>query len=195
MRDWISISILILLGITLTTSPAVADSATIRPPEQSFYPVTVKYCVERIWDMAGIKNEASTQNRKDYSTLLKLLNDDSPELRRLAAYVLGEIGNKDAVEPLVSRLKDPDAHVRRIAAWALGKIEDSRAVMPLIEVLCCPKETRHVQCAAAYSLGRMGDRRAVRLLDYLKEKETGRLKRQASTSLARIAPDLYMASK
>lgn len=43
-------------------------------------------------------------------------------LLRNAAIVLGNLGDRAAVEPLVSALEDPDALVRGHAAWALGRM-------------------------------------------------------------------------
>lgn len=54
--------------------------------------------------------------------------------RFMAANVLGDIGKKRAVEPLIEALRAPEYNLRRCAALALGKIRDERAKKPLEEL-------------------------------------------------------------
>ena len=51
--------------------------------------------------------------------------------RAMAAQVLGDIGDRKAVDTLIKMLKDPHMVVRGYSAEALGKIGDIRAVVPL----------------------------------------------------------------
>lgn len=57
--------------------------------------------------------------------------NDGFNLRGIAAGVLGEIGDPQAVESLISTLKDEDEFVRWAAAGALIEIGDDRALDPL----------------------------------------------------------------
>jgi len=66
--------------------------------------------------------------------LSKLLSDDNEEIRNFSAVMLGDIGNPEAVVPLISALQDPEANVRHAAAEALSKIGDIRALLPLQEL-------------------------------------------------------------
>ncbi|MEW6233639.1 MAG: HEAT repeat domain-containing protein, partial [Chloroflexota bacterium] len=66
--------------------------------------------------------------------LIAALGDADAEVRRYAAWALGEIGDVRAVEPLIAALGDADAEVRRYAAWALGRIGDVRALLELERV-------------------------------------------------------------
>ncbi|HPW10531.1 MAG TPA: HEAT repeat domain-containing protein, partial [Methanoregulaceae archaeon] len=61
------------------------------------------------------------------------LKDFDPNIRRLAAQILGDTGDPRAVESLIDQLKEP--HMREDSAEALGKIGDSRAIEPLISSL------------------------------------------------------------
>lgn len=64
--------------------------------------------------------------------LIELLEDSDWKVRGAAAWALGRIGNKKAVEPLIkSLLEDENGFVRSGAANALGNLEDERAVKPL----------------------------------------------------------------
>jgi len=55
-------------------------------------------------------------------------------VREKAAELLGEIGDKRAVEPLITALKDGHLFVRQKAAEALGEMGDERAIKLLKEV-------------------------------------------------------------
>jgi HEAT repeat protein len=87
----------------------------------------------------------------------------------LAAYALGEIGDRRAVDSLISVLqrKDLSADVRCRAATALGKIDDTRALDPLVVIVSEWREgwgwseDRGVRCSAADALGAIGDPRAL----------------------------------
>jgi len=63
--------------------------------------------------------------------LIDALKNENIDIRQRAAFALGNIGDKRAVEPLIEALNDE--LVRSNAATALGKIGDARAVEPLIE--------------------------------------------------------------
>jgi len=90
--------------------------------------------------------------------LVKFLQDENEEVRNFAAVMLGDIGNRRAVEPLIKALSDKDLNVSHSAAEALGKIGDRSALFPLIELL---KGDFWVQFSAISALGAMRDYRAV----------------------------------
>lgn len=90
--------------------------------------------------------------------LLFLLKDCDEEVRNFSAVMLGDIGNRKAVVPLIQALRDPDANVRHGAAEALGRIGDRTALMPLLDLL---KEDFWLQYPAIAALAAMKDRRAV----------------------------------
>ena len=57
------------------------------------------------------------------------------ETRRRAAWALGEIEDRRAVQPLSRLVNDPDADVRRQAVWALGEIQDQSSQTGLAAAL------------------------------------------------------------
>ena len=85
--------------------------------------------------------------------------------REEAIKILGENGNKKAVEPLIHALMDEDAGIRRTAAEALGKIKDPKAVEPLIHAL--KDEKPAIRKDAAIALGEIGDKKALEALKKL----------------------------
>ncbi|HEX2913416.1 MAG TPA: HEAT repeat domain-containing protein [Chloroflexia bacterium] len=69
----------------------------------------------------------------DYS-VEKYINDlrnRQSIIRYIAADALGQLGNRQAVEPLIHLLNDPDWLVRFEAARSLGRIGDPRALPAL----------------------------------------------------------------
>ena len=66
------------------------------------------------------------------------LQHPNMEVRELAAGILGEIGDRRAVDPLIHVLKDDDWQVRFAVVNALGDIGDSRAAEPLTPLLDDP---------------------------------------------------------
>ncbi len=63
------------------------------------------------------------------------MKDKQWEYRSQAAWTLGKMGNRRAVEPLIAALKDENWEVRENVVWALGDIKDTRAIEPLINTL------------------------------------------------------------
>jgi quinoprotein glucose dehydrogenase len=66
---------------------------------------------------------------------LAALAQDDPEVRRLAATLLGEMGAAAAGPALAARLADPSPRVRFAGAQALARVGDARAVEPLVQAL------------------------------------------------------------
>ncbi|MCP4640893.1 MAG: HEAT repeat domain-containing protein [bacterium] len=99
------------------------------------------------------------------------LRDEDDGTRWRAAEVLGEMGDRRAVGPLVKSLSNTgDQIVFMKTAGALSKLGDRRAVKPLAGAL--EDENRRVRGIAARALGDLGDALAVGpLLKYLKHNE------------------------
>jgi len=63
--------------------------------------------------------------------LIKALQDEDANVRRLAASALGKIGNDAVVPDLIECLDDDKPQVRQYAIKALGTLADTRAIEPL----------------------------------------------------------------
>lgn len=96
-----------------------------------------------------------------------LRHHKSDEVRRMAAYCLGEIKSSDAVLPLIDALRDTTEPVAVGAAQALQVIVDERAREPLAQLLQQEPETRsHVlNRSIALALAWLGDSRAIPTLE------------------------------
>ena len=95
-------------------------------------------------------------------TLVKLLKDPHPDVRRTAALSLGKIGDSNSIPALVTALKDDDAKVREYSAWALGQSGDmlsDDAALALVTAL--GDEVSEVKHAAAASLEYVAPRKEI----------------------------------
>jgi HEAT repeat protein len=103
--------------------------------------------------------------------VVNLLTHERPIIRTWAAFVLGEIGDRRAVAPLLARLHVASQSELARACEALGKLRAVEAVERLIELL--EHEDNAVDSYAARALGRIGDRRALMpLIEQFKQHKT-----------------------
>ena len=131
---------------------------------------------------AGAAAALSAMGPAAVESLIKIVASpaEAEDTRVSAASILGTIGDKRAVVPLVNALKDDNKALRAAAAAALGwlpdeeavlqeKLKDKRAVEPLIESL---KDDKVVTRAnAATTLGVLGDDKATQpLIDVVMNK-------------------------
>src|SRR5258708_4941317 len=94
-----------------------------------------------------------------------LLSKGDENSRLEAAIVIGKIGEKKALEPLLKALSDSSPSVKNQVIYALGKLGDSRAYDALIDTL----SNKEIIPIVAKALGDLGDQRAITpLLNVLK---------------------------
>jgi HEAT repeat protein len=106
--------------------------------------------------------------------LIAMLSGDSEGIMWKAATILGEIGDKRAVKPLIALLLDDskdECDRGNYVATALGKIGDTEAVDPLIE-LALKRDENTLTCMSIRALGNIGDDRAAEPLIGILEDES-----------------------
>ncbi|GBE93623.1 NACHT domain-containing protein [Nostoc cycadae] len=113
-----------------------------------------------------------------------LHNEDS-NVRNSAAEALGRIGNKAAVNYLITALQDED--VRWTAAETLGNIGNEAAVNYLIAALQDEDEDDYVRWTAAVALGKIGNEAAVNPLIAALQNEHFFVRMSAAEMLGKIA--------
>lgn len=96
------------------------------------------------------------------NALILALSDRRPQVRRLAAKALGQIGSINSVEFLVGLLNDPDRGVRATAAIALGNYRHPMAVQKIIELY--PQANAAARSDMIYALANINDLLAVPFL-------------------------------
>ncbi len=86
-------------------------------------------------------------------SLMEVLKTGNGDARAAAAFAMGELRDKRAVEPLVEVMQTDDVYaVRSAAATALGQIKDARAVWVLVATLQMRDETTPERQAALEQL-------------------------------------------
>jgi HEAT repeat protein len=108
---------------------------------------------------------------EDFSVVLEMLDHSTKEIRAGAALVLGEIGDKRAVEPLMKKLvgedKDGEEIVRRDSAKGLAALADPASEQALIEAL---GDADSVKIQSAIALGNIKGEDGVKaLMDLLQD--------------------------
>ena len=124
--------------------------------------------------------------------LIKMLSGDNEGIMWKAATILGEIGGKRAVKPLIALLLDDskdECDRGNYVATALGEIGDAEAVDPLIE-LTLKREENTLTCMSVRALGDIGDDRTVEpLIQILEDENTNsfaHLKLEACSALGKL---------
>ena len=125
----------------------------------------------------------NTQDRQFQDQLARLHNTDAYERQR-AAIALGNLGNTEAVEPLMNALKDEDDFVRNFAARSLGKLGDSRAVDSLIQAM--KDKNLLVRRSAVIALGNLGSSKALDPLTEAAKNGDDIVRRAAIESLGNL---------
>jgi HEAT repeat protein len=131
-------------------------------------PVDARACPRRWW--RGGSDDVTTPGEQAASALASVGSAALPSLlgalkheawiaRRNAAWALGAIDDRRAVDPLIQALRDREPAVREQAAWALGAIDDNAAVQSLVGSL--KDEDVRVRKQSAWALGAIDDARAV----------------------------------
>lgn len=146
--------------------------------------------------------------------ILKILKDENWKIRGYASEILGEIGDKEAVQelivtmgdemsgvrsksmlalveidepsvdPLINALSNENWQIRHQAAEALGIIGAKKAVNPLIETL--NDENSWVKKTAAESLGNIGDKRAADPLKNMLKSDNSEVQEAVSDALRKL---------
>lgn len=111
----------------------------------------------RLHGIWGVGQYARLNKNMDAAvSIMALLEDPNEEIRSQTAKVLGEVGYKSAMIPLISQLRDASRRAQFFAAEALGKIGDATAFQPLVELLATVEESEtHLRHAVAYALSRL----------------------------------------
>ncbi len=88
------------------------------------------------------------------SPVTHLLSNPDFTVRRIAAYILGKIGNESSVEILVEALGDDNPDVRKSAAQALNRL--GKIAIPLL-IRALGNISKDVRASAVWALSKMGN--------------------------------------
>jgi HEAT repeat protein len=90
----------------------------------------------------------------DVEGAIRLLRSEDVQVRQFVAYLLGQVGDTRATEPLIKALEDEHVGVQGAAANALGKLGDPRAIDYLRPMLT--HKNKQLVVWVAYALTRLG---------------------------------------
>ncbi|MCC7448912.1 MAG: HEAT repeat domain-containing protein [Anaerolineae bacterium] len=131
------------------------------------------------------RNALINIGRNAVQPLIASLFHDNNILRELAADVLAEIGDTQAVQPLIKvMLEDTDEAVAQAATEALGKIGGDEAIESL--VVATNHTNPYVRLTAIEALGEISDRKVIQPLRALLDSEDEKIKNAAKNSLAKM---------
>lgn len=120
----------------------------------------------------------------DIEGAINLLKSDDVQIRQMMAYLLGQVGDTRAIEPLIDKLEDPDVGVRGAAANALGMIGDQAAV-PYLKPLLRSTNPQLVVWAA-FALTKLGHDHFERLASALESGDV-MVRRSAILAMQQLA--------
>ena len=123
--------------------------------------------------------------------LTEALKNPDPNIRKGAAYTLGEINDASAVPALSEALKDPEINVRNQIVESLGGIKDPAVLDPIIKILKTDPESsiRRTALASLALRGAIKDPRVVpALIEALKDPDIN-VGKAAASSLGDVGPD------
>lgn len=121
--------------------------------------------------------------------LAKALDDESGNLKRNAAYLLGEMGATEQATAVAKLLKDEEAMTRAVAAYSLGKMGNPEVAD--VVVLALSDNEAKVKCAAAIALENLPSAAAIEPLLGAMASDDAELRFQAYFSLRSLTGQAF----
>lgn len=101
----------------------------------------------------------------DLKSLVSILKEENPQMRKEAAKAIGQIGNQNCLKYLFNVLKDDSWGVRAVAVQSVGKIADKKDEKSRAKVISLLNdEDWAVRCAAIESLARISGPESIELI-------------------------------
>ncbi|RZN62915.1 HEAT repeat domain-containing protein [Methanonatronarchaeum sp. AMET6-2] len=104
-------------------------------------------------------------------------------IRRNAIWLLGQVGDKEIVDKLISFIREDDPQIQRIATLSLINIGEE-SVNQLIDALS--SEDKNVRKMAVYALGEIGSRKAIDRVKELMEDDSEEVRVFASKAYSKL---------
>ncbi|MFW9948211.1 MAG: HEAT repeat domain-containing protein [Candidatus Odinarchaeota archaeon] len=89
----------------------------------------------KLFILDAIKNIYLINNEANYDNLYSYLEKDNDTLKESVAFIFGELGKENFVDPLINLLHERNLDVKKNAIIALGKIGNLKALDQLIRIL------------------------------------------------------------
>ena len=163
-----------------------ALTSDITIPEKQFVHVDKEtFEQEQDWKVKlRMLNDFPTPTEEDYPLLEAALNDDKPQVRRMAIVLLGMIETKETLPYLYKGMKDKVVSVRRTAGDCLSDLGFKEALPVMIEALEDPQKI--VRWRAAMFIFDEGDETALEALKNRQNDPAFDVKLQVERAIERI---------
>lgn len=163
-----------------------ALTSDITMPEKQFVHVDKEtFEQEQDWKVKlRMLNDFPTPTEEDYPLLEAALNDDKPQVRRMAIVLLGMIETKETLPYLYKGMKDKVVSVRRTAGDCLSDLGFKEALPVMIEALEDPQKI--VRWRAAMFIFDEGDETALEALKNRQNDPAFDVKLQVEMAIERI---------
>ncbi|PTI85350.1 virulence factor [Mammaliicoccus vitulinus] len=163
-----------------------ALTSDITIPEKQFVHVDKEtFEQEQDWKVKlRMLNDFPTPTEEDYPLLEAALNDDKPQVRRMAIVLLGMIETKETLPYLYKGMKDKVVSVRRTAGDCLSDLGFKEALPVMIEALEDPQKI--VRWRAAMFIFDEGDETALEALKNRQNDPAFDVKLQVEMAIERI---------
>lgn len=169
-----------------------ADTNTLRgrnPAGTRSTTATTKQTVTRTETVTSTPTVQSGDTAAVVAALTRALGDSVASVREDAAYALGQLEARAAVEPLAARLlKDPVPKVREMCAWALAQIGNRGAVTTLNSA-ALKDSSAAVRGMAVWALGQLEDPGSVESLSGVLRDASAEVRGRAAWALGSIGPE------
>jgi HEAT repeat protein len=131
------------------------------------------------------RNSLTKMGKVAVGELIQVLGEGEFLGRSEAAELLGDIGDTQAINPLIEAFKEGDKQVRYNAVLSLMKLNKTSCVEAFIDLL--ESESAEVRTDAAWALGLAGDARAKNiLLQTMAQDKDSRVRLSASKALREL---------
>lgn len=163
-----------------------ALTSDITIPEKQFVHVDKEtFEQEEDWKVKlRMLNDFPTPTEDDYPSLDVALNDEKPQVRRMAIVLLGMIESKETLPYLYKGMKDKVVSVRRTAGDCLSDLGFKEALPVMIEALEDPQKI--VRWRAAMFIFDEGDETALEALKKRQDDPAFDVKLQVQMAIERI---------
>lgn len=163
-----------------------ALTSDITIPEKQFVHVDKEtFEQEEDWKVKlSMLNDFPTPTEDDYPLLDVALNDEKPQVRRMAIVLLGMIESKETLPYLYKGMKDKVVSVRRTAGDCLSDLGFKEALPVMIEALEDPQKI--VRWRAAMFIFDEGDETALEALQKRQDDPAFDVKLQVQMAIERI---------
>jgi HEAT repeat protein len=178
--------ILSLIAIVYSSLNLLSDVSGLKTSSEKF---------THISNLLQLQHENSgqfLQNGKDMNFCIRALEDENPEVRKIAAKALGQMQSPGTEKALIKLLEDPNLKVRTSAIEALASAGNENSIEPLIKQLELSTETDKntaYRTSIIETLGKLQDKRAIPPLIKILEDKNLEIKIAALYSLGILGGD------